>query len=324
VYGICPGSRAIIPGPLYHSAPNSFGLSAARQSDCIVLMPRFAPEVFLQLVAQHRISSAFMVPTMLVRLLKLPRVVRERYDVSCLEHVTIAGAPCSPEIKRAIIEWWGPVIHEFYGATEMGVMTVCTSEETLQRPGTVGRAIAGVTIKALDEDGREVAAGEPGELYGRMALFPDFTYNNRPEERAAIERDGLITCGDVGYFDDDGYLYLCDRRREMVISGGVNIYPAEIEAVLVGIPGVLDCAVIGIPDDEFGESLLALVQPDPDSGDGSALTEARIIGLLRERLAGYKVPRRIEFRSGLPRDDSGKIYKRHLREPYWQGRERRI
>jgi long-chain acyl-CoA synthetase len=128
----------------------------------------------------------------------------------------------------------------------------------------------------------------------------------------------------VGYFDDDGYLYLCDRRREMVISGGVNIYPAEIEAVLVGIPGVLDCAVIGIPDDEFGESLLALVQPDPDSGDGSALTEARIIGSLRERLAGYKVPRRIEFRSGLPRDDSGKIYKRHLREPYWQGRERRI
>jgi long-chain acyl-CoA synthetase len=133
-----------------------------------------------------------------------------------------------------------------------------------------------------------------------------------------------FTCGDVGYFDNDGYLYLCDRRREMVISGGVNTYPAEIEAVLIGIPGVLDCAVIGIPDDEFGKSLPALVQPDPASADGSALTEVRIIDLLREHLAGYKVPRRIEFRSGLPRDDSGKIYKRHLREPYWQGRERRI
>jgi long-chain acyl-CoA synthetase len=322
IYGIRAGSRAIVPGPLYHSAPNSFGLRASQRSSCLVLMPRFDTEVFLQQVAQHRISNVFMVPTMLVRLLKLPQAVREQYDVTSLEHVTIAAAPCAPDIKRAIIEWWGPVVHEFYGATEMGYMTACTSKESLQRPGTVGRAVSGATIKALDEAGEEVPVGEAGELYGRLSLFPDFTYNNRAQERAAIERDGLITCGDVGYFDDDGYLYLCDRRREMVISGGVNIYPAEIESVLVGMPGILDCAVIGIPDEEFGESLLALVQPVMDAD--RVPTQPQMIAWLRERLAGFKVPRQIEFRTELPRDDSGKIYKRHLREPYWQDQQRRI
>ncbi|MDD9877720.1 MAG: acyl-CoA synthetase [Magnetovibrio sp.] len=322
VYGIEPGVHALIAGPLYHSAPNSFGLRAATQASRMVLMPRYSSEGFLRLVEEHRITNAFMVPTMFVRLLKLPEEVRARYDVSSLRHIMIAAAPCPAEIKRRMIDWWGPVIHEFYGATELGYMTVCNSAETLERPGTVGRAVDGVTVKALDADGNEVPAGVPGELYGRMAQFPDFTYNNRPDDRAAVERDGLITCGDVGYFDDDGYLFLCDRTREMVISGGVNIYPAEIEAVLVDMPGVRDCAVFGIPDDEFGERLMAIVQPQP--GGGAGLDADAITAYLRDRLAGYKIPREIEFRPELPRDDSGKIYKRRLREPYWAGRERRI
>jgi len=328
IYGLAPGIRAIVAGPLYHSAPNSFSLRAARQAACMVLMGRFDAEAFLALVEEHQITNAFMVPTMFVRLLKLPAEVRARYDVSSLSYIMIAAAPCPPDIKRQMIEWWGPIIHEFYGATELGYMTVCNAEETLERPGTVGRVTDGTVMKALDEDGQEVAAGVPGELYGRMAAFPDFTYNNRPDERAACERDGLITCGDVGYFDDEGYLFLCDRTREMVISGGVNIYPAEIEAVLVGMPGVLDCAVFGIPDAEFGERLMAIVQPQAQASEGGLvggdLDEATVTEYLRPRLAGYKVPRVIEFRAELPRDDSGKIYKRRLREPYWAGETRRI
>ena len=322
IYGIRKGARSLLAGPLYHSAPNSFGLRAARASQLLVLMPRFSPVTFLKLVEHHAITNAFVVPTMLVRLLKLPESVRATIDVSSLEHVMVAAAPCPAYVKQAMIEWWGPVVHEFYGSTEMGYMTVCNSEESLSRPGTVGRPINGAVLKALDEQGKEVACGEPGELYGRLAGFPDFTYHNRAEERAACERDGLISCGDVGYFDRDGYLFLCDRRREMVISGGVNIYPAEIESVLVAMPGVRDCAVIGIPHEEFGEQLLALVQLD--AAHAPAPNEGDINAWLRKRLAGYKVPRTIEFRSDLPRDDSGKLFKRRLRAPYWCGRQRHI
>ncbi len=321
LYGIEPHIRGILPGPLYHSAPNSFSMRAARVGDGLVLMPRFSAERFLALVEKHRITNAFMVPTMLVRLMKLPEQVRARYDVSSLSYVMIAAAPCPAEVKRAMIDWWGPIIHEFYGSTELGYMTLCNSQEALDRPGTVGRVVDGTVLKALDENGDEVPPGTPGELYGRMPQYPDFTYNNRPEERAACERDGLVTGGDVGYFDAEGYVYLCDRTREMVISGGVNIYPAEIEAVLIGMPGVRDCAVFGIPDAEFGEKLLAVVQPmDGQTNPGADA----VMEYLRERVAGYKVPREVEFRDDLPRDDAGKIYKRRLRDPYWEGETRRI
>ena len=178
----------------------------------------------------------------------------------------------------------------------------------------------GSVSNLVEEDLNEVPTGEPGELFGRMSGFPDFTYHKRPDERAACERDGLISCGDVGYFDDDGYLFLCDRRREMVISGGVNIYPAEIESVLVNMPGVIDCAVIGIPDDEFGERLCAFVEPEP----GAALEADAVRAFLRGHLADYKIPKLVEFRSELPREDSGKIFKRKLRDPYWAGTGRQI
>jgi long-chain acyl-CoA synthetase len=320
VYGIESGMRALVPGPLYHSAPNSYGLRAARMGGLMVLMPRFDAEELLRLVERHRIGHLLMVPTMFVRLLNLPETVRRRYDVSSIKFVVHAAAPCPPDVKAAMIEWWGPVITEFYGGTESGAVTFCDSADWLAHRGTVGRVIEGVVVKALDDDGREVAPGTPGELYMRILAYPEFTYQNRPEERRRIDRDGLLTLGDVGYFDNSGYLYLCDRKRDMIISGGVNIYPAEIEAAIHTLPGVRDCAVFGIPDAEFGEQIMAVVEPD----NGATLTPDAIVAHVRTSLADYKVPRRVEIRHGLPREDSGKIRKRALREPYWEGAGRRI
>ena len=320
IFGLKPGISALVPGPLYHSAPNSMALRATQQAETMVLMARFDSEECLRLIETYQITNIFMVPTMLVRLLKLPPTVRAQYDTTSLQHVMIAAAPCPAQVKQEVIQWWGPIVHEFYGSTELGYMTVCDSAESLSKPGTVGRAVEGAKVKALDPHGNEVAVGEPGEIFGRLAAFPDFTYNNRDEERAEIERDGLITCGDMGYFDDDGYLFLCDRVRDMVISGGVNIYPAEIETSLLGMPGVADCAVFGIPHDEYGEELLALVQCVP----GHSLKSEDIKTYLRERIAGFKIPPRVEFQQELPREDSGKIFKRQLRERYWKGESRRI
>ena len=320
VNGLDPGVRAMLPGPLYHSAPNSFALRAARVAELLVVLPRFEPEAFLAAIERHRITTLFMVPVMFVRLLKLPEEVRRRYDVSSLKFVMHAAAPCPPDIKRAMIDWWGPIIWEFYGATEIGAITVISSDEWLARPGSVGKVTAGTRLKVYGEDGREVGQGAVGEVYARVGCYPDFTYNKVPEKRAEIEREGLITCGDMGYLDPDGYLFLWDRRRDMVISGGVNIYPAEIEAAAIGLTGVKDCAVFGIPDDEFGEALLMLVEPQ----EGHALDPEAVRLHLAAHLAGYKVPRRIEIRADLPREDSGKIFKRRLREPYWEGMGRRI
>ena len=320
VYGIAPGMRALVPGPLYHSAPNAYGLRASRMGGLLMLMPRFDAEEFLALVERHRISHAFMVPTMFVRLLNLPAEVRRRYDVSSLQFIVHAAAPCPVAVKRAMIEWWGPVLVEFYGGTESGALTVCGSTEWLAHPGTVGRLVEGGTMKVLAEDGSEVPPGEPGELFMRLAYYPDFTYQNLPEERGRIERDGLITLGDVGYFDAEGYLYLCDRKRDMIISGGVNIYPAEIEAAILALPDVADCAVFGVPDAEYGEQVMAVIVPAP----GVRLEPEVLRRQLLERIAGYKVPRRIELRESLPREDSGKILKRALREPFWRGTGRSI
>jgi len=320
IYGLKPGSRALLPGPLYHSAPNSFGLRAGRLGGALVLMPRFEPEEFLRLVEAEAIDSMFMVPTMFIRLMKLPQAVRGKYDVSSLRHVIHAAAPCPADVKRAMIEWWGPVIHEFYGSTESGAVTFANSEDALKKPGTVGRIAPGAELRFVGEDGKLLPQGEIGEIYSRISGNPDFTYQNKPEKRTEIERDGFITSGDVGYIDADGYVFICDRKRDMVISGGVNIYPAEIEAVLHGLAGVHDCAVFGIPDDEFGEALMAVVEPQP----GVTLDCAAIRLELRSRLADYKVPKQVEIHAELPREDSGKIFKRRLRDPYWARAGRRI
>jgi long-chain acyl-CoA synthetase len=320
IFGIKPGIRSVVPGPLYHSAPNAFAMRAGRVGEVMVLMPRFDPVALLELIERERLDTMFMVPTMFIRLLKLPEEVRRRFDLSSLRFVMHAAAPCPHEVKRAMIDWWGPVIKEFYGSTESSAVTLASSADTLAKPGTVGRAVEGAELRILDDDGRILPAGEVGEIFTRFAEMPDFTYHNKPSERAKIDRDGFITSGDVGYLDTDGYLFLCDRKRDMVISGGVNIYPAEIEAVLHGLAGVKDCAVFGIPDAEFGERLMAVVEP----ADGIALSAQDVQAYLREHLADYKVPRAIEIGRNLPREDSGKIFKRRLRDPYWQGQGRRI
>jgi long-chain acyl-CoA synthetase len=320
IYGFEPGMRAVVTAPMYHSAPNSYGIRVLRQADLVVLMPRFHPEELLRLVERHRLSHFFAVPTMFVRLLKLPEEVRRKYDLSSIRHIVIAGAPCPPEVKAQMMAWLGPVIHEFYGGTESGSVTYCDSREAMRKPGTVGRAIQGARVEIRRPDGSRASVGEPGEIYSRIGYFPDFTYVGKDELRQEIDSDGLITLGDIGYLDEDGYLFICDRKRDMVIVGGVNVYPAEIESALSGMPGLRDSAVFGIPHPEYGEELMAIVQPL----DGQPLEPEAIRAFLAPRLADYKVPRRIEVRNELPREDSGKIFKRRLRDPYWEGSARAI
>jgi long-chain acyl-CoA synthetase len=315
-----PRICTVMTGPMYHSAPNAYGNAAVGAGATVVLQPRFDPEELLRLIEQHRVTHLHMVPTMFVRLLKLPEEVRRKYEVSSLEFVVHAAAPCPPHVKRAMIEWWGPVINEYYGSTETGAVVFCSSEDWLAHPGTVGKAFNGAVVRVLREDGSDAAVGEAGDIYCRMPSSTDFTYHGDDAKRRAAERDGLIGVGDIGFLDADGFLFLCDRRNHMVISGGVNIYPAEIENELLKLSGVADCAVFGIPDDEFGESLCAWIQPQP----GETLDAGAIRAELGEMLARYKVPKVIEFSPELPREDSGKIFKRKLREPYWEGAGRSI
>lgn len=307
-------------GPVYHSAPNAHSAFSIRIGANVVVCPRFDAEELLALIERERITHLNMVPIMFNRLLRLPDEVKRRYDLSSLQFVTHAAAPCPPPVKRAMIEWWGLVIWEYYGSTEMGNVTCLSSEEWLAHPGSVGRVMPGVTLRVVGPDGQDVAPGVVGEVIGKGRHGTDFTYQNAPEKRASMEKYGLVTPGDMGYFDADGFLYLCDRINDMIISGGANIYPAEIEAELHKLPGVADCAVFGIPDEEFGESVMAVVQPMP----GADLTGEGLRAELKKVLTSYKVPRRIDFAESLPREDSGKIFKRKLREPFWAGRERRI
>ena len=318
VYGLRPGIRLLVPAPLYHAAPNVFAMAGIQVADALILMPKFDAESLLQLIERHRVTSIMMVPTMFVRLLRLPLEVRRRYDISSLKTVHHAAAPCPPEVKRAMIEWFGPIIHEWYGTTESSVVTACNSEEWLAHPGTVGRAIDGACIEIVNDDGSIAAPGQPGELYVGLEFYPDFTYHKRDDDRRQIGRNGLITGGDIGYLDKDGYLFLCDRKKDMVISGGVNIYPSEIEAALLTIASVQDCAVIGIPDPEYGEAVFAIVVQD------GTTNEVNILAALAPQLARYKMPKAIEFRESLPRDDAGKLLKRRLREPYWRDASRQI
>ena len=307
-------------GPLYHSAPNAHGSMAARMGANLILMPRFDPEELLRLIEERRVTNLNMAPIMFTRLLKLPEDVKRRYDLSSLVFVAHAAAPCPSPVKRAMIEWWGPVINEYYGSTEMGNVTFCTAEEWLAHPGTVGRPFPEAEVRVVDENLNDLPPREVGEVICRIKGLVDFTYHGDEAKRRAAEKRGLIAPGDMGYFDEEGFLFLCDRAKDMIISGGVNIYPAEIESELHRMPGVADCAVFGIPDEEYGESVCAVVQPTP----GAELGQAEVQAFLRERMAGYKVPRRVEFHADLPREDSGKIFKRKLRDPFWEGQERRI
>jgi long-chain acyl-CoA synthetase len=320
IFKLEEGERTLIPAPMYHTAPNVYALAAAMRGMDMTIMPRFDAEEFLRLVERHRVSVVQMVPTMFVRLLALPERVRNSYDVSSLRWIVHAAAPCPVEVKHAMVEWLGPIVAEYYGSTETGPVVFCDSDEWLAHPGTVGRPLEGAVIEVLDADGKQLGPGQSGEVFVRLDAWPDFTYEGDEQSRRAMERHGLVTCGDIGYLDGDGYLYLNDRRSDMVISGGVNIYPAEIEACLHSLAGVRDCAVFGIPDDEFGEVLAAHVEPH----SGAQLTADAVREHVRRNLAAYKTPRVVQFSDSLPREDSGKIFKRTLREPYWAGRERAI
>jgi long-chain acyl-CoA synthetase len=320
VLGVKPGIHTVVPAPMYHSAPNAFSLFAFQLETFLVIMPRFDAEDFLRVIDQYKVSHVQMVPTMFIRLLKLPDEVRNRYDLSSLEYVVHAAAPCPPDVKKDMIEWFGPIIHEYYGSTEMGSVTLATSEEALRFPGTVGKAIPESTVIIVDDEGNEAPPDTIGTVYAMLHTSTEFTYQGDDEKRQSVGRDDLITSGDIGYLNDEGFLFLCDRASDMIISGGVNIYPAEIESVLIGMDKVKDSAVFGIPDADFGEKIAAIIQLEPDQ----KCTEAEVEEFLKEKLAGYKMPRHIEFRKDLPREDSGKLFKRILRAEFWEDSGRSI
>ncbi|GGC92066.1 acyl-CoA synthetase [Chelatococcus reniformis] len=310
----------LIPGPAYHSSPNGWMFAFYNLGANLVIEPRFDPEGVLRTIQDNRVTHALAVPTMFVRMLALPAQTRAKYDLSSLVFATHVGAPCAPHVKRGMIDWWGPVITEHYGSTEVGAVTFCTSQEWLAHPGTVGRRLDGCQVVIMGEDGRVLEAGEAGEIVCGRDLYPEFTYHGDDGKRQRSGRGRLVATGDVGYFDADGFLHLSGRASDMIIFGGTNIYPAEIEAELMKVPGVADCAVFGIPDEEFGEQVCAFIQPT----DGADLDAEAIRADLKQRLASYKLPRRIEFTASLPREDTGKIFKRKLREPFWLGVGRSI
>jgi len=289
------------------------------------LMDGWDAERALALIERHRVTTTHMVPTQFQRLVRLPAEVRAKYDVSSLRHVMHAAAPCPVETKRAMLDWWGPVIYEYYGASEgVGAGTKVSPQEWLERPGTVGKPLPTCELLILDDDGNPVEQGKVGQVWFRNLLGVDFEYAGDPEKTKGAHREpGVYTYGDVGYTDEDGYLYLSDRKIDMIVSGGVNIYPAEIEAVLITHPKVADVAVFGVPNDEFGEEVKAAVQLAPGvESDGDL--EGELKTFARSKLAGYKVPRTIDIREDFPRTPTGKLQKRLLRDPYWEGRDRAI
>ncbi len=315
------GNVHLVGSPLYHTAVLMFASSSLHHGHALVLMDRWSPEDCLERVARYRVTTTHMVPTQFHRLLALPDDVKARYDVSSCTHAIHAAAPCPVEIKRRMLEWWGPVIYEYYAATEGGG-TLVTPEEWLRKPGTVGRAWPSAEIRILDEEDKPCPPGTPGTVYMKLGQA-DFEYYKDAEKTKKSRREGFFTVGDVGYLDEDGYLFLCDRKSDMIISGGVNIYPAEIESVLLTHPKVGDVAVFGVPHEDWGEEVKAVVEPAPGAAAGPALAD-ELLGFCADKLAKYKMPRSIDFTEEMPRDPNGKLYKRKLRDPYWEGRERRI
>ena len=308
-------------GPLYHAGPLVGAQNALHVGATVALMDRWSPESFLELVEALRVESTQMVPTMFHRLLQLPAEVRARYDVSSIRSVFHTGAPCPVEVKAAMMDWWGPVVYETYGGTE-SVGTIATPKRWLERPGTVGKAVRGARVHILDDDGNELPAGEVGHIYLETAAPPP-EYHNDHEKSAAIRRGRMVTLGDIGLLDDDGYLFLRDRKVDLIISGGVNVYPAEVEAVLLADPEIADATVIGVPDDDWGEAVKAIVELRPGV-EPDAMTAAAIIERCQQHIARFKAPRSIDFVAALPRMPNGKVEKRRLRDPYWAGRGRAI
>ncbi len=318
-----PRRCQLICGPMYHSAQWVFAHFALLCGATIMLQHRFDAGEVLELIEQHGVTNLHLVPTQMSRLLDLPAQRRARFDASTLRTVLHGAAPCPPALKRALIEWWGPIVSEYYGGTEGGFLALIESADWLERPGSVGRPLPVVEVRILDDEGNVVEAGHTGEIWFRNLLGSDFEYHNAPGKTDAAHRDGFGTLGDVGYLDADGFLYLADRKIDMVVSGGVNIYPAEVEGALHEHPAISDVAVFGVPHAEMGEAVHAAVVLR-DGIEWSDSLEADLDAWCRERLAGYKRPRGYEVHEELPRNESGKLLKRGLRDPWWAGTDRRI
>jgi long-chain acyl-CoA synthetase len=301
---------SVMTGPLYHSAPNGYASMVLQNNGKLVLQTKFDAEELLSLIEQYQVTHLHMVPTMFNRLLALPAEIKNKYDLSSLVHVTHGAAPCSPEVKRQMIEWWGPVIYEYYAMTETGIICCSSSEEWLAHQGSVGSAAAGVSLQIRLDDDSVCDTNEIGLICVQHEATAAVSYHNAEDKTAELIQDGFLVTGDIGYLDEDGFLYISDRKSDMVISGGVNIYPAEVENELINMPGVKDCTVFGIPDAEFGEKLVAYVE-----GDGDLDTDD-IKTFLKQRIAGFKVPRVFKQVSSLPREDSGKLKKREIKMMY--------
>lgn len=309
------------PAPMYHAAPLAFSTTCMRFGGHVLVMEKFDAEAFLQIIERYQVTHTQVVPTMFIRLLKLPAEVRARYDVSSLRCVLHAAAPCPIEVKEQMLAWWGPIIHEQYSGSEGNGSTVIGPEEWLAHKGSVGRPLSG-RIHIVDEAGGELPQGEVGTIY--FEGVRRFAYHNDAGKTSeAFNAQGWSTIGDLGYLDAEGYLYLTDRKANMIISGGVNIYPQEVENLLTLHPKVADVAVFGVPNDEFGEEVKAVVQP-VDMADAGPALAAELIAYCRERLSSIKCPRSVDFEAQLPRQDNGKLYKRKLRDRYWEGRKSRI
>jgi long-chain acyl-CoA synthetase len=323
LFGLAPfdGHVHICGSPLYHTAVLNFSTISIQLGHKVVLMDKWDAEDMLRLIEEHQVTHSHLVPTQFRRLLALTEQVRSRYDVSSLRNMIHGAAPCPPEVKRQMLHWWGPVITEYYAATEGGGTTI-TAQEWLDKPGSVGKGWPYSVVKVLDDDGAEVPAGEVGTVYMQMA-GSSFTYHNDEKKTLQSRAGDLFTVGDVGYLDDDGYLFLQDRKSNMIISGGVNVYPAEIENELIMHPKIADIAVFGVPDEDWGEQIKAVVQPADGVAGDDALT-GELLDYAKARLAKFKLPKSIDYIDEMPRDPNGKLYKRKLRDPYWADRDVKI
>ena len=317
----------LVGSPLYHTAVLMHSASSLQMGHVVVLMDKWLPEEMLQLIEKYRVTLSHMVPTQFNRLLLLPEEVRARYDCSSTRTMIHAAAPCPPEIKRRMLDWWGNSIWEYYAATEGGG-TICSPEQWLENPGTVGTAWAGADVRIVDdESGATVEQGEQGTIYMKLPDNMAFEYKGdaAKTKKSRLEIDGglYFTVGDVGFLNERGFLFLCDRKIDMIISGGANIYPAEIENVLTSHPKVGDVAVFGIPNDDWGEEIKAVIEPAPGVAAGDALRD-EILAYCGDKLARFKLPKSIDFTDSMPRDPNGKLYKRKLRDPFWEGKTRTI
>ncbi|MCZ6782255.1 MAG: AMP-binding protein [Proteobacteria bacterium] len=321
LYGADLNSIYLSPAPLYHAAPLAFNMGMLRIGATCVIMENFDAVESLRLIEKHRITHSQWVPTMFVRMLKLPEEDRARYDLQSLKIAVHAAAPCPIPVKEQMIEWWGPILHEYYAGTEGNGFTAINSHQWLTHKGSVGQALTAV-VHILDDEGKELPPGQPGGIYFEGG--GKFEYHNAPEKTAAaMSAEGWSTLGDIGYLDEEGFLYLTDRKAHMIISGGVNIYPQETENILITHPKVTDVAVIGVPNEEFGEEVKAVVQP-ADMAEAGPELERELIEFCQQQLSKLKCPRSVDFQAELPRHPTGKLYKRLLKDRYWGKHDSRI